>query len=327
MNIQDNDWIIVKQEQGKPLLIQVTDAKLKKGYVERHRYDPDARESTISYSSNDVVCVLGQEPQVGQAFGIKIEPYRRTVESKLGPIHFYRKLKQPETEALKAGLKKARVALKNHGIKLKPVDIEIRNKKGKYAGMYVPARAKHSDYVVLCPEILSDAKFNAYVALHEIGHVVWARHVPDVIKTKWLGLYAKRMIVKKVKQDELQTLANSITSYGQTVHDYLREQASDEDRSLIKEVMTYLKSKRHLDAHDVRLMMANDPELLMQHWPTRAELLNSKPDISEYSLKDVRELFAEAFSFHLTGKILPKDIVKAIDYTFQRLTTNTTQED
>jgi hypothetical protein len=322
MNIQDNDFILATYEGNKPQLIRVVDAKRRKGYVEYQNYDPDTREEVITYTNESVVCVLGKTPRIGTAFGTKIEPYIRTIESKRwGQIQIYRKLEKKDIEPIKIGLKKAYLALKKVGAhSVLPVQIQIRNKKGKYAGAYYSGTKKKPHHIMLCPEVFSDVKYNKYVILHEVAHAIWFTQVPNVIKAKWLALYTKRLALRKIKQDQLESLGKSLLDYGSSVNDYLKELASDEDKLLIKEVMTWLKSKRHFDQHDVKLLLDTDPQLLMEYWPNRAELIDLRPDISEYSLLNVREFFAESIAFHLTDKTLPKDVVKAINYTLPRLT-------
>lgn len=325
MLISDNDYIIATYEGIKPRLILVANSKHRKGYLEQGA-NPEARETTITYASDSVIAVLGPKPKFGNAFGVKIEPYLRSIESKRwGTLHLFRELEPNEWKALKLGLKKAYISIKKAipDVKVFPFDIEIRNKKGKYAGMYVPARNKgedkQRDKLILCPEVLSDFQFNKYVILHEFAHAVWNRQVPDFIKTKWLRLYSKRLILTKVKKDQLESLRTSISEYNGNISDYLKEMASEDDVVLIKEVMKYLHTKRHLDKHDIHLLIANDQDLLVQNWPSLAELTETKHDVSEYAGKDVRELFAESVAFHLTGKTLPKDITKALSYTFARL--------
>jgi hypothetical protein len=329
VNISDNDFILATYESNKPQLIRVVDAKRRKGYIEHQNYDPDAREEVVTYTAESVVAVLGPKPRIGNAYGQKIEPYIRTIESKRwGQIQVYRKLEKKDVEPIKVGLKKAYIALKKHNAhSVLPIQIQIRNKKGKYAGAYYPGSKKKDHHIMLCPEVFSDPKYNKYVILHEAAHAIWYTQVPNIIKAKWLALYTKRLALRKIKQDQLAELGKSLLEYGSSVNDYLKELASDEDKLLIKEVMTWLKSKRHFDQHDVKLLLDTNPQLLLEYWPSKAELVDLRPDISEYSLLNVREFFAEALAFHLTDKTLPKDVVKAIEYTLPRLTTIKTKQE
>ncbi len=323
MRVADNDYIIAKVG-FKNMLVLVTSAKDHSGYPETDP-DLDTGEKTIKYNPDEIVANLGASPAFGKAFGINIEPFSHTIKHSFwGNINFYRKLDAKESKALKRGFAKAKEALeKEDCFGFLPLTVEIRNKQGKYAGKYVCKTDKKTsetrDRLVISAETLLDPVYNSYIVLHEAGHGVWYRQVDDEIKTRWLKLYTKRIGVTKYKESDLKRVYDGFMDYSGNINDYVKEMASDEDVLLIKEVLSYMFKKRRLDRHDILLLSESHSSMVLENWPTVAELTEAKADVSEYSCVNVREFFAECFAFYMGGKTLPRDVMKAMKNTLKLL--------
>src|SRR5690606_22027863 len=116
--------------------------------------EPDTdKDSGITYDPTAVVCNLGRSPTIGKAFGVDVEPYITTIESKnFGRIHLYRKLDDKEMSSLKKAMNALYPKLKqNRAHQTLPLAFKIKHAKGKYAGYYKFKRKGKSitDYICL----------------------------------------------------------------------------------------------------------------------------------------------------------------------------------
>lgn len=320
--VQKDDYVLLNLGRPKPVLALVLTKR--QAYLDSGAEKDDDGKNNVNYTPEQVVANLGPDPKIGQAFGVKVEPYIKSFEYRgWGNIHLFRKLDQLERKALKSGLNRTEKLLKSKKLwKTMPIDIYVRPKKGKYAGHYTFRKAKDgtiSDSITIHAETLKDPKYNTYIFTHEIGHAIWFRFVPKHIQAKWLKLYAKRVKVTKTSEKDLKDLLDSVLGYSGTLRDYTKEMADEDDIVLIKEVYSYISKKHRISKEDVDLLMEEDRSKLKALWPSHAELSEARTDVTEYAMTNVREFFAEAFAYHVTGKVLPQDVTKALSVTFKKL--------
>lgn len=323
MNVSKDDYVLLNLGQAKPQLALVLNPK-GQAYLDSGAEKDDAGKNNVRFVPEQVVANLGPDPKVGQAFGVKIEPYIKSFPYRgWGTIHLFRKLDKLERKALKSGLDRCEKQLKAAKLwKALPIDIYIRPKKGKYAGFYKFKKNKDgtiNDSITLNPETLKDPLYNSYIFAHEVGHAIWFRFVPDHIKAKWLKLYTKRVTVTQTKEKDLKELLRSVTSYNGSLRDYQKELADENELVLIKEIYSYISKKHRISKEDLEMILTEDRERVKDLWPSHAELSETRADVTEYAMVNVREFFAEAFAYHVTGKQLPQDVIKGMSFTVKRL--------
>lgn len=315
-----DDYAIIRVRR-KPTLCLVLNPKSCKAVVDASLVDDDPVNFT--YEEEDVLAGLGPEPFHGKVIGVDVAPYRKTIRTEqFGPIHLFRKVPKKEMAALRDAMKIVYGRFKKQAsVAFLPLyQTRILPKKGKYAGSYT-ARTKSGDVfdvMKIHPETLQDPIFNEYLVAHEFAHGLWYRCVPPDIRAKWTALYQKRMKLSLIKEKHLQELCEAVIGYEGGVRDYMKEVADDEEKLVVKEVLAYFKRYHSMAASDVDVLIMYDSGRIASMWPTRAMLSEARPDISQYSMKCVEEFFAEAVAYHMTGKMLPKDVQKGLKATFKK---------
>lgn len=318
INISSDDYIMVRH-RNRPTLCFVLNPRSKQAVVEKSLATDEPEN--IKYEEKDVLCNLGPMPAHGKLYGVDVMPYERTIKTKkYGPILFF-------TQVPKDDLKKLQKAMSNMydafseraSTDFLPVSqIRICPKKGKYAGSY-SAKQKYgviTDTIHFHPDDFSDQQYNEYLVAHEFAHALWFRCVEQKIRAKWIVLYQKRLKLSSVDHYALEAIYKELIEYEGTIRDYMKEVAGDEDKLLLREILSFFRKYHSMTPDDVELLFQYDSGKLVEMWPTVATLSELRPDISTYSLKNVQEFFAEAVAYTLTGKILPKDVSKAIKHTF-----------
>lgn len=319
ININKDDYVVVRHRK-KPTLCLVLNDKSRRAVIEKTLRTDEPEH--ITYEMEDVLCNLGQDPQHGKIYGIDVMPYRRTIESsKFGPILLFRDVPKKELKALNKAMKSVYAEFeKQASVAFLPLyQIHLLPKKGKYAGSYT-AKVKGGDVfdtIKLHPDTFADPIYNEYLIAHEFAHGLWYRCVSQALRVKWMNLYQKRLKLSTINSKHLEELCSEIVRYDGGIRDYMKEVAEEDEKSVIKEVLTYFKRYHSMAAPDVDLMLAHDSGKLADMWPTRAMLSESRPDISQYAMTKVEEFFAEAVAYHMTGKMLPKDVKKGLDRTFK----------
>lgn len=322
IQVSKEDYLVVKHN-NRNKLVYVLNPGSCRGIV-NESLATDEPEN-VEYEQEDILCNLGASPKPGKIYGVNVNPFVKTIETKrFGPIHLFRNLNDKEMKSLKKGMKRAYAKFEEHAVtRFLPLSkICVYPKRGKHAGMYY-AKTKGdevTDWLDLYPETFEDAAFNEYMLCHEFAHGLWYRCVPSEIKVKWLALYQKRLHLSTVTGKDLEDLCEAVVKYGSGVRDYMKEVAGTEEKEgmILKEVLSYFKRYHRMSAQDVDAMLSYDSEKFADMWPTAATLSEPFADISKYSLTSVEEFFAEAVAYFMVGFKLPKDVQKGLDATFKK---------
>lgn len=279
----------------------------------------------FEYDDKTLIACLGADPTIGTAFGVHIEPQRSETTHGLGPIVYYRKMKKEEKKAFKYGLDKALEIFKEHKLDgVLPIKrLEVRNKKGKYAGHYAIKRKGDDmqDKIVFHPQFLEDAKYNTYMTLHELAHALWFRKMGDDFRARWLVSYNEHTHVNKAKKSQLESMLKQLIESQATIREFQKD-LEEEDKALFREILVYLKRHHKLSPQDCNLLLTHNSQVLGEIWPTSASLSESDLPITAYAATSVEELFAEAVSHYLTGQKIPPKIDKLLQKTFKHIRGN-----
>lgn len=327
----------IKYESDDVLVVKFGTKTIYGTYIGRDRIlredgvekdDADSDEMQVSFKPADVLANLGKKPNVGSVYGLKIEPFIRKLQIPFfGEVRVYREnLTKENVDVLKSCAEAVEKLFKKNRL-TKWLDnlshLELRSKKGKYAGTFTCRRSKDDpkvDSISLNNIPFDDRTYLEYVLIHECTHGVWFRQVPDHLKAKWSKLYTKRIERKSYDQSDLRDLLQSIKSYDGSIHNFSKEMADDVQRQLLKEIYSYIKRVHKLDRGDVDTLVENDRDALETIWPEHQDISNQTNDVgSEYALTNVREFFAETMTFHLLGRKLPKDVTKGCEATLQKV--------
>lgn len=317
--VAKDSYVIVRQG-SKNFLCLAINPERNRAVIDSTLIDDEPKH--IEYDSNNLICNLGPKPAVGgTAFGVKIHPYISTVDTKYGPLHFYRELNEREMKSFKRALKKTYDVMIDNGLNIFPLGaMRVYPKRGKYAGMYT-FRRKNSeiwDAVDMFPETFEDPQWNEYALYHEYGHAVWYRMMPSSYKARWIKLFHKRLELTNFLKERLESLRDECLEYAGSLRDFYKE-SSDEDKLVFREVLSHYKKYHKLDATSLSLLHMEDSEKFASLWPKRTTVVESKSDPTDYALTKPEEFWAECFSYRLWGKKLSKDITKLLEKTLKAL--------
>lgn len=323
--VEQDDYIIVKVGKKNKLAFAHS-PKRNTCYIEETMSTDEP--VTFEYDASTLVANLGKEPQPGKVFGVEIMPHYGAEETPMGMMHLYRKLNDAEKNAIAIGIKKAVKAVKEIELeKVFPITrLEVHNPRGKWAGSYQVSfkSGEAVDLMKIMAKILEDQIYNKYIFLHETGHAIWYRYVPEKVRAEWLEKYNSMTTVSKAKKADMEQLCQSLISSQLSVRDFQRDLEEDE-LGMFKEALGYLKKVHKMSPEDANVLLNQNSKVLAEIWPTSASISNSdslSAQLGEYAATNVQEMFAEAFAFHLTGKQLPKSILKLMEKTLKAARSN-----
>lgn len=279
----------------------------------------NGEEETIEYDNDTLLAALGTKPKMGQtAFGVKIQPVLGSKDLPIGRVVYRRELTDLDKKAFTSAMKRTYKAMRDQRLDIFPIGkITLLPKKGRYAGMYYYRRKGDEvfDSIELHPDSFEDRKYNEYILYHEYAHAIWYKKLEQHVRAKWVKAFQKRIEPELHKQRSMEAMLKELMEAQVLVQDF-RKELDDEGKALFKEVLSHYKRYHRLDPKAMNLLLTEDSNKFAELWPTRMTTIkNVKHDISEYASTSTEEFFAEAFAYHMTGRTLPKDITKLLNYT------------
>jgi len=330
------DLVFVKREEEgrppKPVLIRVSKVVGRNLIgvmeVERHR-----NASTVEVPASSVMMNLGSDPLPGHVYGYDLSYiYRRSVEVPyIGDVGLFCKVKKEEYESFCNGVVELRKKLKSVGLaKLldEQIDYEVVSKSyaGKWAGMYSCAKAEGSVpkiQITLDTGRLQESSLAlySYVLAHEIGHHVHFKYVKphSGIDARWVSAYQRTVRPAVVPETEVSELLKKLLQHRSVSG--LKSDLEEERLPRLQKVLKEVRSSSGLSTREIDLLLSSDEdEQVRSAWLGSGVSLSTKhPSVSEYALKNYKELFAESFAFYVLGHTLPKSVSKLIDASLQTI--------
>lgn len=319
MPVEKDSYIIVKVGTKNFLCLAINPER-GRAVIDATLIDDEPK--TIEYDEQNLVAVLGTKPRPGSAYGVKINPYISSVETKYGPIHFYRELNEREMKSFKKALKSTYTAMTDNHMNVFPFSaMRVYPKRGKYAGQYEIRRKGTEiwDRVDLFPETFEDPQWNEYLLYHEYGHAVWYKMVQSRTKARWIKMFHKRIELTNFLKERLESLLDECLNYQDgNLKDFMKE-LDDESKAVFKEVLAHYKKYHKLDGKSLAILFTEDSEKFASMWPKRSTVVESKADPSEYALTKPEEFFAECFAYHMQGRKATGDIAKLMEKTLLQI--------
>lgn len=339
MKISKGDYYIARQEQGKDYLARALEdsrGKSVESLLEKNSHMPGQRH-TFTQATADIVVVLGANPYPGKVYGQDVSALhrKRLTHKDFGDVHFfYRPEKQVLADLNESMTKVAKKLAKfGLGFLIDGVVYEVLPfNKEKYAGMYIKSKNdKVPCRIQIRPEIMPASEY-PYVWYHELGHRLHMTFCRESKKlnAQWLKLYATSIKAVTIKKDKSQQLLDLLIAGEETPSDFKRG-LDEEDALAFKWLVRTIQQVNGLSLKDLdTLFEAEMKEEISKVWPLRS--ISHKelaPIVSEYATVNARELFAECFAFHMTGKKLPEPIVKLMEksISYSKLHKDQTEKD
>jgi len=320
MKADEGDYVICRSEdrKNKNYMIKVYGVSGKNihGVVEK---DIHLKRVKVTIKRKNILLNLGTEPKPGVLYGVDARDiFLKTItHDPWGDIHLLTKLTQPVLSSLKKALDKTAVRLDKMGFDgiYDKVCFEIRSPRGKYAGMYkhggkdVPNRLQ----LFLKEDFASQMN---YVIYHEAGHAIRYNYIKNPrVRSQWVKLYNTSVLVKPVEERSFRKVLKRVLESGaESMNEFIASQEKERIQKVTRTAMRYIRQVHRIQPKDVSaLLQAGKHEILEYLWPKMDIDVNDlKPMISEYSTKNVEELFAESFAFYMTKKKIPGDVEKLL---------------
>lgn len=276
-------------------------------------------EQTDHIQESDVLVNLGPLPRYGTVYGHLVEPLRRSKQHSDFAIRIYRPFTKIEYQSLTAGLDRTQEWLQELGLNaLLPIDLEIRHKKGKYAGHYTTG--EDSDVIVSrLPEHTEAAVFD--LLSHEFGHGIIAWFMDDRLRANWLTLYHKYTTRATIDLKDLTKVWREWRKSELTVSGFRAEAALESEEKLVAFdlCLDYVAEYHLLSAKELWILVEAGRDI--DHLAPTVDMVNADQlePLTEYANKSWEEFFCEALRLHAGKQKLPASIEKAVTATLERV--------
>ena len=263
-------------------------------------------EPFLKVEPDDVLAVLGDNPESGIVYGVLAEPLIKSEKvPDWGRLHWFREVEDDDVYVLKEGMQIAFDILKECNLhRTLPIDIEVRCPRGQFAGVYY-FNPKSSDSMELRPKEFESPDEIAAMLVHEMGHSVWFRLLNSSVQAKWIGLYTSTMKMYRTNMKSIKDMFYFLVQDGSVAA--CRRNLPADELDLFNACIDYLRRLKGLDTRNVNTLIKTDKkslEKLKLLWPrTSLDVLstaNEDDGITDYAKKSVEEFFAETFRVRLT---------------------------
>jgi hypothetical protein len=292
------DYAVVSRGKRPELIVCTSTGSKNTGIILK---DGEKTQSSIEFKNSACLCNLGAVPKVGKVYGINIEPLLHTLDSSYwGKLRIYQPCDEDRLEKLKTHLNNIRKDILKGYPKL-PIDFEVRQKNGKYAGYYKYKPLAQTD--ILCVKPDKDFTDFKYIVIHEYFHGIWYRLLKRQDRSRWITLYHKYILPEKAKRKTLDEILEEVVE-AQSLSNYLK--TCDEDtKFILLKCLKHIKqvhslSKLHLDN------LIQSGKEIADLWPTEVEFSTKKIVLTQYAMSKVEELFPEVGAHILIGKNIDK---------------------
>lgn len=323
-NIEKDHYVIVNHSGKNKLALVTSVSKSTVSFFLNEELQTDGAVNSVKAPIELVIADLGPKPKVGNAYGVKIDPfYSKEEHPQWGTIFYFRLMQGKEKKFFRKSLDRTIEFLEQKRLAFfLPLDIKVHESTGKYLGYY-----KHSNkdgvpsiMGIQPPTFEIEPDDLDYIIYHEAAHAMWFKSIRGELRAKWVLLFEKRIKCKHVKQKDLDRILEALYVHSENgVKDFIKNEASDEEQLIITECLSYLKKVYKLSVLDVDNLLKDGERAMDEYWPTLQDVRREVPDVSLYSMNNCEEMFAECMAFLLIGNELPKDVRKLLKETIAHL--------
>lgn len=303
MKISLKDWVIALDPDDKKVLAQVTQSSGEQYTIEvddRNRTTKD--KITHQVPKEAILANLGDDPPYGRAYGVKVAPIRKKILLKgLGEMIVRRHLAENEEERVVRALTKHMATMKKYNLdRSLPIDLELDEPQGKYAGSY-RAYAEGSEHLNLLR--LHPKSFDGLPLLiaHEWGHHVYYCLLSNKQQVSWCKLYARMRELTKADSGAFKRMCKDFVDAQVSVNDWSKE-LEEKEQPLFDAALDYIYDTFGLSTKHIN-QMVNESIDISIYWPELAMILaETKPLVTEYAMRAPEELFAESFMLYIHAR-------------------------
>lgn len=327
------DYVLFRGTPDSPIhLMRVTAVKGDSihGRLEK---DPHIKPTPIELKEDQVVLNLGKRPVSGRVYGHDLSfLYRRTKEvGPYGSVHLFTDVTEETWDKFLEGAREVYKKLKSNRLDFLLSEdlvwqVVSRETSGKWAGWFQSAKLNKEGELKSPPRISITLDENtlmesslasyAYVIAHELGHHLHFSYLKSHPKNdrQWMSVFTETVTPKPVHAEKVVELLEGFVSSRSSPSSFMGS-LEDEDREAFRHILKEINRTSHLSPRELEALCQNeDTEAIIKRvWPRRTVLAKLSPMISEYSLKNYHELFAETFAFWLLGRKIPERLKELME--------------
>ena len=323
--INKGDYLVASSDKKKPLLLKVSSVEdnIVSGSLCKDYHIKNLRQF-VEIQVKDILVNLGTDPSPGIVYNNNVtDIYRGCKEhEEFGPLYWFYKADKQVIKDVMKGFDRTYKTLSKVGLEFlahEPDTIwEIQKYHNeKYAGRYChnPKEGGISKLQIK-PEIIPATEY-VYVIVHELAHRLHYKYVKSKkINASWIKLYNTSIKVTNINKSESEQLLEALLGGEMRPSDFKGQLEEDQALSF-KWITRYINSNHGISIKELDYLFdADERDEIRLLWPTRSiPKKDLAPIISEYATKNYKETLAESLAYYLTGKKLPKPIVKLIERT------------
>jgi hypothetical protein len=185
----------------------------------------------------------------------------------------------------------------------------------KYAGMYRRSSKpeKNPHRFMIRPESLTPDWYT-YVIAHEYGHHLHSEFMTSrKLNAQWIKLYKSTILVKDVDKKQTTRILNALLDQEAPPSDF-KGQLEEDDATAFKWIIKAIRTQHKLSIKELdAYFLAEFFDEIQEVWPDAVTTNDLAPLVTEYSTVSYRELLAESFAYYITGRELPKAVLKLLE--------------
>jgi len=322
MKIKKDDYLVVKLSEKTNFGCKVLSTGSPVQVIAiKNEHITDMR-NIAEIDPKDIIINLGQDPAPGKVYGADFTfLYRGKKEhDQFGRINFFYKPRKEVVTSLMKGFNIVHKTLTKRGLE-KVVNDNIVWEvepylQSKYAGRYIMHKNPDLPSIIkFAPEAVPASQY-PYVILHELAHHLHLKYLVENprLEARWIQLFNTSIKVLNISKETSLELLNLVLN-SETLPSKLRSDLDDDLKLPYQWILRVIGTNHSITPHDLdKLALADMKDEIEKIWPKHSiKKKELAPVISEYACKSVRECFAEAVSFHLTGMKLPGNVVKLVE--------------
>ena len=187
----------------------------------------------------------------------------------------------------------------------------------QYAGYYKRNRKadKNPNRLAIIPEHTDyDHSWFSYVIFHELAHHMHSEFVTGrKLNAKWIDLYSTSVPARDIGEADTKRILEALLAQQDLPSDF-KGQLEESDQEAYKLILKAIKQQHKLGVKELDvLFVAEFTDQIRALWPETVIANDLNPLVTKYATKNYRELFAEAFAYHMSGRELPEEVKELVE--------------
>jgi len=324
-----NSHCIVRLKRNKYEFVEILSSKrdVVKAVICSTYLDEEPEYIKIDDPSKIIVFFDDKIPY-GKVYNCKIEYVRKSEENEQwGTINYFRNLKAHDKESFETALSKAFKLLKaQHLTAVLPIHVDLKSNHGKIVGTFNKYDKHRKSSIMTVMPLEFEEKHLLQIITHEYGHGLWWHCINDRLRSKWIETYHFYIKLANIDNKLLISIRKKLEN-SESVKDFYNNWEKDTElpiRIIMQEIFSRIAKTHRLAKDDIDTLIRGRKSL-QPYWPFSLNVGDVKQILTEYSKRNTKEFFSEAFMLFIHKKKLPKKIKKLMKVTVAASTKRITE--